>query len=342
LEAELELLCVGNALVDVFAQGEEDIDFRFGLTEPVQHIPVDKLREVIAVLPEFSAVSGGGAANVAKIAGMLGLKTGFIGALGSDQFGRVFEKDLANAGVQSWLSHKALPTGACLILQMPDGRVRIAASPSAALELNEEDIDEDIVRQAKVVVLDGFMLERRKLVCHILELAYKYGTAVALDVSTTGLAEERAVEIVTYARAYPLILFMNEDESRAFYRAISQKKDPREEGSKSNGLSPGMAHLFQDFTAEDVFPIVTVKLGKRGAVVFAGGNVYREETIPVIPLETTGAGDAFSAAFLAAWIRDRSLGECAALGNKAAREVLDVKGTQLDPSALKHLVKELR
>jgi sugar/nucleoside kinase (ribokinase family) len=224
---------------------------------------------------------------------------------------------------------------------MPDGRVKIAASPSAALELNEEDIDEDIIRQAKVVVLDGFMLNRRKLVCYILELASQYGTAVALDVSTTGLAEERAVEIVTYARAYPLILFMNEDESRAFYRALSQKKDFHE-NDKNDGLTPDMVRLFQDFTAQDVFPIVVVKLGRRGAVVFAGGNVYREETIPVIPLETTGAGDAFSAAFLAAWIRDRSLGECAALGNKAAREVLDVKGTQLDPSALKYLEKELR
>jgi sugar/nucleoside kinase (ribokinase family) len=265
---------------------------------------MDKLREVLAVLPEFSAVSGGGAANVAKIAGMLGLRAGFIGALGSDQFARVFEKDLADAGVQSRLSHKALPTGACLILQMPDGRVRIAASPSAALELNEEDIDEDSIRQARVIVLDGFMLERRKLVCHILELAYKYGTAVALDVSTTGLAEERAVEIVTYARAYPMILFMNEDESCAFYRALSQKKDLSDDDDKNVGLNSEMARLFQDFTAEDVFPIVVVKLGRRGAVVFAGGNVYREETIPVIPLETTGAGDAFSAAFLAAWIRD--------------------------------------
>jgi sugar/nucleoside kinase (ribokinase family) len=164
---------------------------------------------------------------------------------------------------------------------------------------------------------------------------------VALDVSTTGLAEERAVEIVTYARAYPMILFMNEDESRAFYRALSQKKDLDERDARNDALTPEMVRLFQDFTAQDVFPIVVVKLGRRGAVVFAGGNVYHEGTIPVIPLETTGAGDAFSAAFLAAWIRDRPLSECADMGNRAAREVLDVKGTQLDPGALKHLRKEL-
>jgi sugar/nucleoside kinase (ribokinase family) len=227
---------------------------------------------------------------------------------------------------------------------MPDGRTRIAASPSAARELSAKDIDEDLIRRAKIVALDGYMLDRKKLVNHVLELADSYGTAVALDVSSAGLAGERALEIVTYARAYPLILFMNEDESRAFYQVLSHDhaSPPKSEDGKTEALNPGMISLFQGFTANDLFPILTVKLGKRGAVVFAGGNVYREETIPVIPLETTGAGDAFSAAFLAAWIRNKSLGECADMGNKAAREILDVKGTKLDPKALKHIEKLLR
>jgi sugar/nucleoside kinase (ribokinase family) len=347
----LELLCIGNALVDVFAEGEEDIDLRYGLTEPVQHVSMERLREILSVLPEFSLVSGGGAANVAKIAGMLGVKTAFIGAIGStpkgggtDQFGRVFEKDLAGAGVNVRLVRRPSPTGTCLILRMPDGSTRIAASPSAALELSEEDIDEDIIRRARVVVLDGYMLDRKKLINRILELADNYGTAVALDVSSVDLAGERALEIVTYARAYPLILFMNEAESRAFYQVLSHDRAPFPESNegKNEALSPEMLSLFRGFTANDLFPILTVKLGKRGAVVFAGGSVYREETIPVIPLETTGAGDAFSAAFLAAWIRDRSLGECADLGNRAAREILDVKGTRIDPKVLKQIERLLR
>jgi sugar/nucleoside kinase (ribokinase family) len=61
-----------------------------------------------------------------------------------------------------------------------------------------------------------------------------------------------------------------------------------------------------------------------------------------MPLETTGAGDAFCAAFLSGWIRDKSAAECASLGNKAAREVLYVKGVQPDPNALKQLGKLIR
>jgi len=360
-ENDAELLCIGNVLVDIFAQGEENIDLQYGLNEKVQHIPMAQMREILSVLPEFTICSGGGAANTAKIAGLLGIETCFVGAPGAapgedqedsdsrirtekgpyDQFGRFFEKQLEEAGVNTRLIPKPSPTGICLILQMNDGQVKIAASPSASLELSENDLDEELIRKAKVVVLDGFMLDRQSLVRHILELAHKYGTVVALDLSTVGLASDKAIEIITYARIYPLIIFMNEDEARAFYRTLSQKQEPSQTHRKDAALSPELMNLFKGFTSHDIFPILTVKLGSRGAVVFAGGNVFREEAIPVIPLETTGAGDTFCAAFLAAWIRDKSLSECAAMGNKAAREVLDVRGTQVDPKVLKSLGKQL-
>jgi sugar/nucleoside kinase (ribokinase family) len=347
-ETGIELLCIGNALVDVFAAGEEYVDLRFGLAEPVQHIPISTMTELLAVLPDFTVASGGGAANAGKIAGMLGVRAAFIGAVGAapgrraaaaDRFGLAFKEDLTGAGVTVILPLKHSPTGVCLMLQMPDGRSVIAASPSAALELNEDDIDEELIRQAKVVVIDGYMLGRQKLVRRILELADRHGTAIALDVSSENLVEERIADILTYARVFPLIIFMNEDEAKAFYRSLCKNKDCRDD--KSEGLNPDMIGLFRDFTSHDLFPVVIVKLGKRGAVVFAGGNAYRKETIPVIPLETTGAGDAFCAAFLAAWIRDKSLDECADLGNRAAKEILGVNGTRIDPRALSYLKKQI-
>jgi sugar/nucleoside kinase (ribokinase family) len=339
-----ELLCIGNALVDVFARTEEDADARFGLTKPVQHIGIERMGEIIALVAQINVVSGGGAANVAKIAGLLGIGAGFIGAIGkapdgkADKFGRVFKKDLTDAGVAACLVKKSQPTGICLMLQGPDGRSRIAAAPSAALELVPEDIDEARVKEAKVVMIDGFILDRKNLVRHILELANKYGTAAALDVGSAGLAEEAAWEIATYARLYPLILFMNEAEALAFCRALSRNAD---EGNAEVTMTRETEDFFVHFTAKNLFPVVAVKLGKRGAVVFAGGNVYREETIPIIPTETTGAGDAFSAAFLGAWIRGRSLSECAVMGNKAAREVLNVHGTNVGSGKLRRLAKQL-
>jgi sugar/nucleoside kinase (ribokinase family) len=364
---EIELLCIGNAIVDVFGKGDESLALRYGLTEPVQHIEYEKLRELVATLPELSTSSGGGAANAAKIAGFLGIDTCLIGSVGAngtagansntaddgcpkdsrspmDSLGKRFAEDLAAAGVQTCLFRRQLPTGICLMLELPNGEIRVAAAPSAALELGADDIDEAAIRKAKVVVLDGFMMDRQDLVRRILELANKNGTAAALDVSSARLAGTRALEIATYSRIYPLILFMNEDEAKAFYLVISKQgslNPPVEEEDEDDILKEEMYDFFKGFTANELFPIVTVKLGKRGAVVFAGGAIHKEETWPIIPVDTTGAGDAFCGAFLSAWIRNKSLSECAGLGNKVAREVLDVKGTKIDGKKLKNFARTL-
>jgi sugar/nucleoside kinase (ribokinase family) len=99
--------------------------------------------------------------------------------------------------------------------------------------------------------------------------------------------------------------------------------------------------LLKKLTAKDIFPVIAVKRGKRGAVVFAGGHIYSAPVVAVNPVETTGAGDAFCAGFMAGWVRDKPLAECAVLGNKTAREVLDSPGARVDPKKLAHLARSL-
>jgi sugar/nucleoside kinase (ribokinase family) len=321
-----KLLCIGNVIIDFFAEaGAAGAEFaqRHGILEPVQHLESGVLAAALGELREKSVCSGGGAANVAKIAALLGTPAVFIGARGPDEWGRFFEEELTAAGVEAVLFSREAPTGCCLILRLDKDTLRVAASPGASLELTREDVGEENIRAAAVVVIDGFLMGRQDLVRYILESANRSGTAVALDLASPRIARERAHEILTYSRVYPLILFMNEVEARTFFCAINGGEDPGEEGE----FDEEMTDFFRGLTANELFPIVAVKRGKRGALVFAGGSVHRESTFVVKPRDSTGAGDAFCAAFLSAWIRDKTLGECAALGNKVAREVLAVPGT---------------
>jgi len=342
-----ELLCIGNALVDVFARGERHLCERCGIIQPVQHLEIEKIKEILSETPEYTAVSGGGAANVAKIAALLGAKVSFTGALGKernesakgqaraqaevqiDHFGRLFEKDLNAAGVTLHLPLKSSPTGICLFFKTDD-ETRIAASPSAALEFSENDIPEEDFKKAKVVVIDGFMLNRPGLVRRILRLADQYGTVAAIDLGSAAIARDRAAEIADYARQ-KAILFMNEAEAEAFYKGIGNEVSGI---VNEESLLLSACAYFKSITEGKPFPIIVVKLGKRGAMVFAGGTLYRAET--------TGAGDAFSAAFLTAWVRNRPLSECASLGNSTARVVLDVAGTQVEREQLKDIAALLR
>ena len=348
MNSRTEILCIGNPLVDVFVEVDYFLAQKYGITEPVQHID-RKTAEKILKEPSIdfaNAVksSGGGAANVAKIAAMLGMDAAFSGCVGRDDLAEIFEKEITEAGVSVILEKSDEKTGLCFACNV-NGETLFAASPGAALELTDEHISEELIGSAEVVVLDGYILDRRPLVQHILRLASRKGIPVALDVASIMQVKSKAEEILTYSRNYPLFVFMNADETITFFNTVRKSRDEEmnlSEKEKEALIMRDICPMLKIITDGELFPIVVVKLGGRGALVIAGGNVYREETFTIVPRNTVGAGDAFCAAFISAWIRDKSLSECAVLGNKVAREILEVPGTHIKSGKLKSFAKILQ
>jgi sugar/nucleoside kinase (ribokinase family) len=346
LEVSLtELLCIGNPIVDVFIDLDYSLALKYGILNSVQHISGDKaealLREPYIDFTKTVKSSGGGAANVAKIAAMLGMNAVFSGCAGHDELAKIFKEEITGAGVSSMLVSSNEKTGLCFVCNI-GGETRFAASPRAAFELNETHITEELISGAEVVVLDGYILDRRPLVQHILRLANRRGIPVALDTASIMQVKSKAEEILTYSRNFPLFVFFNADEILTFantIRIINDDAANLSEKEKESIILRDICPVVKNITDGEIFPIVVIKLGGRGAVVVAGGNIYREETFTVTPRNTVGAGDAFCAAFISAWIRDKSLSECAALGNKVAREILEVPGTHIKSGKLKSFAK---
>jgi sugar/nucleoside kinase (ribokinase family) len=358
-----ELLCVGNVIVDVFIDIDSSLASKYGIDNPVQHIDREVIDQILhdpgchftegeCDIGFFSAqkdvkplcASGGGAANVAKIAAMLGMKTRFAGCAGQDDLADFFKNELTGAGAEIILSKSGLQTGICLICNI-GGVTRIAASPSAALEFCETDIDEELISQAEVIVLDGYILERRPLVQHILNIASRRGIPAALDAASIFQVRTRACDILQYSRNYPLFIFMNADEAIGFFNVIRNGKDEDRnlnEREKENIILHDVCPMLKIITDGEIYPIIVIKLGGRGAIVVAGGNIYHEETLKIIPRSAIGAGDAFCAAFIAAWIRGNSLSNCASLGNKVARAKLEVPGTGIKSGKLASFAKSLK
>jgi sugar/nucleoside kinase (ribokinase family) len=343
-----ELLCIGNPIVDVFIEIDDTLAKKYGILEPVQHIDREAaesiLREKTVDFDKAVKSSGGGAANVAKIAAMLGMNSVFTGCVGYDDLAGLFEKDMSESGARTVLVKENRKTGICFACTV-NGSLRFAASPGAALEFSEFHVNEDMISGAEVVVLDGYILDRRPLVKHILMLANRKGIPVALDAASIFQIKTKAEEILTYCRSFPLFIFMNADETIAFYNTVRRGKEARtdlSEKEKEAIILDDVCPMLKIMTDGEIYPIIVVKLGGRGAIVVAGGTVYREETFAITPRNTVGAGDAFCAAFISAWIRGKSLSECAALGNKVAREILEVPGTYIKDSKLKSFAKILK
>jgi sugar/nucleoside kinase (ribokinase family) len=354
-----ELFCAGNALVDIFAQADGPLMDRLGLVEPVQHVSPEEAEQILRALgwktdsagglaahggPGFRLCSGGGTANTAKIAALLGIRTAFTGCTGNDLFGDLFRRELTASGAVPQLVPGRGKTGVCIILSSPEGETRIAAAPGASGELVPEDISEQSIQNTGVAVLDGYLLDREPLVHRILDLADRFGVPVALDAASVFRVKEKTGEILRYSRNYPLIIFMNADEAIAFYRTLRKNEEDfeiRGEREKADWIIREVCPVFQAMTGAELFPVIAVKLGSRGAVIVAGGAIYRAETFPMVPRNSTGAGDAFCAAFLSGWIRGKSISESAALGNKVAREILEVPGTRINRRKLLPFKKNL-
>ena len=360
-----ELLCIGNPIVDVFVNIDYSLMAKYGITESAQHIDREKaqslLHEPLVDYKNAVKSSGGGAANVAKIAAMLGMKAAFSGCTGDDELADFFEKEITGAGVSAILTKTNKKTGLCFACGAIDDsgsqrELKFAASPGAALALDETNISGELIGSAEVVVLDGYILDRRPLVQHILRLASRRGIPVALDAASVFQVRSKAEEILTYSRSFPLIIFMNAGETLAFYNTIRKSSSVKpvsaanaardeyanlSEKEKETIILQDVCPMLKIITDGEIYPVIVVKLGGRGAVVVAGGNVYREDTFTIIPRSAVGAGDSFCAAFLAAWICGKSLSECAVLGNKVAREILEVPGTRIKSGKLKSFAKML-
>jgi len=343
-----EILCIGNPIVDVFVNIDSNLAQKYRILDPVQHIERDKaeafLHENAIDFSNAVKSSGGGAANVAKIAAMLGMNTSFSGSVGQDDLASFFEEEITGAGVSTSLVKTQGKTGLCFACNV-GGELRFTASPGAALELDETNIHDEMLTDAEVVVLDGYILDRRPIVQHILLKASRSGIPVALDVASVFQVKRKAEEILTYSRNFPLFVFMNADETLAFNNTIKKNRDEDtnlSDKEKEAIILRDICPMLKIITDGELFPIIVVKLGSRGAIVVAGGNVYHEETFSITPRDTVGAGDAFCAAFISAWIRGKSLSECAALGNKVAREILEVPGTHIKSGKLKAFAKILQ
>jgi sugar/nucleoside kinase (ribokinase family) len=310
-------------MVDVYAVTGGKRRGRLSGQTRVRHVESDEMAALLASLNNAVYTAGGGAANAAKIAGLLGASAGFAGAVGAGPLGKgdepasFFEAELRNAGLRLFLVPGKNPTGSCVILrdgprdkpEQQTGR-DIIACPGASLELSAGDIPGPLLKAAKVLLLDGYILTRPELSEALMNAARGSGVPVALDLGAVFIVRALGKKILEYLNEFPLLHFMNEEEARAF--------------TEITGYTP------EQLSGRGPFPLIVVNQGKQGATLFSEGRVITAETEARTPLESTGAGDAFCGAFLSAWVQKKPLAECAALANKAAGLVLAVPGTAVD------------
>ncbi|HWH22300.1 MAG TPA: adenosine kinase, partial [Allosphingosinicella sp.] len=160
-QPRLDVLAIGNAVVDVIAAADDDFLAQEGLAKgSMRLIDAEEATHLYDKMGQAREISGGSGGNTAAGVAMLGGRAGFVGQVAADQLGEVFAHDIRSVGVEFTTPAREsgdVPTGRCLILVTPDAQRTMNTFLGAAQHLETRDIDEDHVRSAAILYLEGYL-----------------------------------------------------------------------------------------------------------------------------------------------------------------------------------------
>ncbi len=312
----LDLLAIGNAIVDVIAPADDALIAAAGLVKgSMRLIGAQEALALHAAMAAPQEICGGSAANTAVGLAALGGGAGFLGLAGADRLGTLFTDDLRASGVEVFVPAEegGAPTARCLILVSADGQRSMCTFPGAAHMLAPAHVEPAAVADAAILYLEGYLWDSptaRAAMERGIALARAAGRKVALtpsDIACIRRCGERFRALLRENRVD--MLFLNEAEATAL--AGVQK------------VRAAIAALAPQVE------LLVVTRGEGGATAIAGGT---EATAPAAPaprvVDTTGAGDMFAAGFLFAHVSGRPLEDCLRLGARLAAEIIGDYGAR--------------
>jgi sugar/nucleoside kinase (ribokinase family) len=312
---ELDVLGIGNAIVDILAHTDDAVLAEEGLPKgSMTLIDAERADAIYARMGPAVEVSGGSVANSIVGAASLGSRAAYIGKVHDDEFGRVFAHDIRAAGVhfETPLATGGAPTARCLILVTPDAHRTMSTHLGACVELGPGDIDEDLVARAAVTYLEGYLWDppqAKEAFRVAMAAARRAGRQVALTLSDSFCVERHRDEFRALVDGEVDVLFANEMELLSLYQV------------------PDLASAVDAVRGRCEIALVT--RSEHGSMVVTADEVTEVPAHPVTRLvDTTGAGDLFAAGFLHGLTHGLPHAQSAALGALAAAEIISHFGAR--------------
>jgi sugar/nucleoside kinase (ribokinase family) len=306
---ELDVVCVGNAIVDVLAQTDDATIGRLGMAKGgmslIDAVQAEALYREMAPGVE---TSGGSAGNTAAGLASFGSRVAYIGKVADDQLGSIFRHDIRAIGAEfdTPPASDGPPTARCLIFITPDAERTMNTFLGACVNLGPDDIDGALLARAQVTYLEGYLWDRDEAKAAFLKaakLAHGAGRRVSLTLSDAFCVDRHRDSFRELINGHVDILFANEAEILSLYQVDS--------------FDEALQKVRQDCA------IAALTRSEKGSVIVDGDAVHIVDAVPVAKVvDTTGAGDQFAAGFLHGLTHGQSMVECGRLGSIAAAEVI--------------------
>ncbi len=301
MNGQCEVFCVGNAVADVLAR-------------PVDHLAPPGTSQR---LEDVVLGPGGNTINTGIALARLGVGVRVAAALGADRFGQFLRERVRAEGIDdaSLVTLAGAKTSTSIVLVEATGERRLLHLRGVSAYFSDQNLDWGLVAGARffhyasafaLPAFDGAPLERT--LKHARELGCLTSVNICWDV------QGRWLPLLQPALAHTDFIFPN-----------------REEGQQLTGESEptAIARRLRSLGVQTVI----VKLGAGGCFVDSPEGFFTSPGFAVHPVDTTGAGDCFAAAFLAALCRGHDLAEAGRFANAAgALATLSMGGADSAPT----------
>jgi sugar/nucleoside kinase (ribokinase family) len=309
-----DILGIGNAMVDVIARADDALVARLGLAKgAMQLVDTARAEAIYAAMGPGTESSGGSAGNTCAAAASAGARVAFIGLVADDQLGAVFRHDIRAAGVafDTPPATNGPPTARSLILVTPDAQRTMCTYLGACVNLDERAIDPATVQGAAITYLEGYLFDPPAAQAAFrlaARVAREAGRQVALTLSDPFCVERHRAAFRTLVQDEVDILFANEAEILSLYQT----------GTFDQAVAAVRAET----------RVAALTRSAKGSLVVTQDALIEVPAVPTQVVDTTGAGDAYAAGFLAGHAAGRDFATCGRMGSIAAAEAISHVGAR--------------
>jgi len=321
---------VGNAIVDIVTEVEHDFFEKNKIEKGVMTLVDEKRQlELMKVIDmKKSKLSGGGSAgNTVVAVNQFGGSSFYSCLVAKDELGKFFLDDIRRNGVDTNLKHENCPdghSGRCLVMTTPDAHRTMNTFLGVSSFLAPEHLDESAIANATYIYLEGYLVASPNGLAAMKEakkMAEKHKVDVALTFSDPSMVKYFSSQMTEIVGASVDLLFCNEEEAMIFTGTDSI--------AEARGKLRDLAKRF------------AITLGANGALIFDGDTFISIEPYKVKALDTNGAGDMFSGAFLYGITHGHSFAEAGKLASLASSKVVTQFGPRLEPQQARSVLGDL-
>ena len=308
----MKILGIGNAIVDVLCKVDDDFLVKNSLTKSTMKlIDKDEFKTLLSLSNIEETVSGGSVANSIVGLSQLGNNVGFIGKISEDSLGQKYEDGLKKEKVNYLYNKKKepIPTGSCLILITPDSERTMCTYLGTAGKINDQDIDESIIKNSEITFLEGYLWDEGEPK-KAFDKAIANSNKVAMSLSDLFCVERHKEHFLELAKNKLDIIFANEQEITSLIDANS----------------------FEEIISfsKQIKKNVVITRGDKGAISILNNELIECEAQKNLNIkDLTGAGDLFAAGYLHGIINNLSIKECLIKGTKLSSKIIQKIGARI-------------